>query len=248
MDIQIKNKNERILSGNYQYLQGLRDDVLSYIDNFSLENKKIYDYTHVSFVFESYPILSRFYPSDKKKITSFIYKVCDHVIEDFLKLDPDETDAINNFQSHRLKVVSTGGLVMKSKKYMDWVEKEIKNFISKNINKDGVCFDFLIRDSLTYVTYTLTPLLETCVNLWKFNRNIYYFYIHPETKSSIIGAVRWLLPYIKGYKKNIMFVNSIYDSDKNKKEYKQIWCNKDALNLINLCINFDRTLVGLYNQ
>lgn len=248
MEIQIKNKTERILNGNFQFLESLKGDVLTYVDTFEIGDKKIYDYTHVSYVIESYGVLVRFYPSITTKLEEFIKKICDSVIKDFKRLDNDHIDTINNFQSHRLKVVSTGGRVLKSKEYLDWSEQEIKRFISKNLKADGTCLDFEIRDSLTYVTYTLGPLVETCINLWKSGRIIYYFYIDPITKSSIMKSVRWLIPYIKGEKKNIMFINSMYASDKNKKEYGLIWNKSNALNLINLCINFDRTLIGLYDE
>ena len=125
--------------------------------------------------------------------------------------------------------------------------EEIKKFIANNLYENGMSLDFKIRDSLTYAVYTLTPLVETCINLWKSDRDVYYFYIH-SSKSSIIKSIRWLIPYITGDKKNIMFINSIYASDRNKNEYGKIWDKKDALNLINLCINFDRTLIGLYNE
>jgi hypothetical protein len=166
-------------------------------------------------------------------------------MNDFEKLNENETDAINNFQSHRLKVVSTGGFVLKFKRYLDWSEEEIKNFIGKNLKQDGSCLDFYLRDSLTYVTYTLEPLVDTCLNLIRTGRANYYFYTHPDRKSSIAKSVRWLIPYIKGEKRNVMFIKSIYISDKNKKEYGLLWDNKDALNLINLSINFDRSLVDV---
>lgn len=248
MEIQIKNKTERINNGNFQFLESLKKNVLSYIANFEIGDKKIYDYTHVSYVFESYTVLTRFYPALTKQLEDFIIKTSDHVIADFEKLDKDHVDAINNFQSHRLKVVSTAGLVLKSKKYMDWSEKEIKNFIGKNIRNDGTCLDFELRNSLTYVTYTLGPLVEACLNLWKSGRSVYYFYTHPETKGSIMKSIRWLVPYIEGDKKNIMFIKSVYASDKTKKEYGLVWDKSNALNLINSCINFDRTLIGLYNE
>lgn len=248
MEIDIKNKVERISRGNFQFLESLKKNVLEYVRIFQIGDKKIYDYTHVSFVFEAYPILSRFYPSLNKQLKDFIIKVCDYVISDFEKVDKNHVDVMNNFQSHRLKVVSTGGLVLKSKKYLDWSEKEIKNFIEVNLRFDGTSLDFELRDSITYVTYTLEPLVETCINLWKSNRMIYYFYIHPTTKCSIMKSVRWLIPYIKGEKKNIMFINSVYASDKNKKEYGLVWDKSNALNLINSCINFDRTLIGLYDE
>lgn len=248
MEIQIKNKTERVNNGSYQFLESLKKDVLQYIDKFEIGERKIYDYTHVSYVFESYTVLTRFYPVLNKELQDFIVKISDYIISDFENLDKDNVDAINNFQSHRLKVVSTAGLVLKSKKYLDWSEKEIVNFIRKNLNSDGTCYDFELRDSLTYVTYTLGPLVETCLNLWKSRRNIYYFYMDPQTKSSIIKSIRWLIPYIKGEKKNIMFINSVYASDKNKKEYGFTWNKSNALNLINSCINFDRTLIGLYNE
>jgi hypothetical protein len=245
MERDIKNIIERISDGSYQYLPLLKIHVIEYIVDFTFD-KKIYDYTHVSFVFKAYPIILRFYPLDAKIINQFIIKVCDHTILDFQNLNENETDAINNFQSHRLKVVSTGGLILKSKGYLDWCEKEIKNFIGKNLKADGSCLDFYLRDSVTYVTYTLGPLVETCLNLVNSDKPNYYFYVHPEKGSSIAKSVKWLLPYITGAKTNKMFMNSIYISDKNKKEYSQIWDKSDALNLINLCINFDRTYIGLY--
>jgi hypothetical protein len=248
MELVIKNKTERIISGNFEYLKSLFDDVNSYIDIFKIGDKKIYDYTHVSYIFETYPIIQKFFPSKSDKLMKFICKISNYIMEEFKNLDKNDIDAINNFQSHRLKVVSTAGLVLKSKLYLDWSEIEIKNFIGKNLKEDGSCLDYSIRDSLTYVTYTLTPLLETCINLWKSNRPMYYFYIHPTAKSSISKSIQWLIPYINGKKSNIMFINSIYASDKNKKEYGKKWDKANALNLINLCINFDMTLIGLYSD
>lgn len=245
MERDIKNNIKRISDGSYQYLSTLRINVIKYMEQFTFD-KKIYDYTHVSFVFMAYPIFLRFYPLDSKIMSSFITKVCEHTIQDFEKLNENETDAINNFQSHRLKVVSTGGVVLKSKDFIDWCEKEIKNFIGKNLKSDGSCLDFHLRDSITYVTYTLGPLVETCLNLVNSERSNYYFYTHPETGSNIANSVKWLLPYISGKKINKMFINSIYLSDKSKDGYGKNWDKKDALNLINLCINFDRTYIGLY--
>lgn len=248
MEIEIKNRTEKALMGYYQFLPKLRELVNEYIKTFSPKDKEIHQYTHVSFVFEAYPLITKFYPADAKNFTEFIIKTSDYIIDDFLSLEKGHINTYNNFQSHRLKVVSVAGLVLNSQKYISWCDKEIKVFIGLNLRDDGSCEDYHLRDSLTYVTYTLEPLVECCFNLWKSKKPLYYFHIDPRKKCSIFKSVRWLIPYIEGKKKNKMFINSVYASDKNKPEYGEIWDKSNALNLVNLCINFDRTLVGVYDE
>jgi Alginate lyase len=248
MEIEVKNRTERCLMGYYQFLPKLREDVSSYIKTFSPEGKEIHEYTHVSFIFEAFGILTRFYPADKKNITDFIIKISDYVIRDFESLPPGHVNTFNNFQSHRLKVVSTAGHVLKMDKYLNWCEKEIKNFINLNLKADGSTEDFHLRDSLTYSVYTLEPLVECCLNLWKSGKIIYFFFVSPQSKGSVFKSVRSLIPYIKGTKKNTMFIKSVYASDKSKQEYAKTWDPSNAQNLINLAINFDRTLIGLYGE
>ncbi|KAJ3324784.1 hypothetical protein HDV06_006092 [Boothiomyces sp. JEL0866] len=238
--IEIKNRRIQVEKGQYQYQPKLIQLLNDVVKEYKPTGDPIQE-THIVEVLYAFDSLKAFL--DNYTFGSFARVAAKRVIENHEQ--STAVNKINNFQSHRMKILSTCALILKDYGLMDIVEQWMANQLKENLRVDGSCLDFELRDSLTYVTYNLDPLLVACANISLLTGNNFYSYEF-EGKS-ILKCVHWLIPYIRKEKQNTMFLKTVYESDKKKKEYGKAWDPAMAMNTINLAIPFDYSLIGLYS-
>lgn len=131
------------------------------------------------------------------------------------------TTGINNWNSHRIKVITLVAYTIHTKKYDQYIFSELEKQIAQNLYADGSGFDFKQRDALHYHIYTLEPLLKAIIAIYRATGKNYYNY-QSATQSSIEKSVQFLVPYVTGEKTHGEFLNSTvkFDRDRAKNNEK----------------------------
>lgn len=122
-------------------------------------------------------------------------------------IKPGKQTAINNWNSHRLKVITLIAYTLHDKKMEQYVQDEIEKQIAQNLYADGSGFDFKERDALHYHIYTLEPLLKAIIAINRATGKNYYTF-QSKSQSSIQKSVQFLVPFVTGEKTHVEFLNS----------------------------------------
>jgi hypothetical protein len=138
--------------------------------------------------------------------------------------EPKRGTSKNNWNSHRIKIVTLIAYTIHDKNYEDFIKSELEAQIAKNLNPDGSSIDFEDRDALHYHIYDLEPLLQTVIAINRATGENYYTY-KSVSGSSIEKSVKFLAPFVSGEKTHIEFLNSKTAFDKaraanNEKGYQ----------------------------
>ncbi|MDB5009751.1 MAG: hypothetical protein JWQ06_540 [Mucilaginibacter sp.] len=124
-----------------------------------------------------------------------------------------EGTAINNWNSHRIKIMAMIVYTLHNDKYNKIIQRELTRQIAINLYADGSGYDFAERDALHYHIYTLEPLLTAAIVIYRATGKDYFNY-ESEKGSSIKKSTDFLVPFITGEKTHGEFLNSRVDFDK----------------------------------
>jgi hypothetical protein len=144
--------------------------------------------------------------ADNKAIVQWLQQVAQAEINSFTRR-PNSGSAINNWNSHRLKVIGEIGWSVGDTALQQFTIRELKRQVTRNLYPDGSGVDFKERDALHYHVYDLEPLIKLCIILKRATGEDYYSYVS-ETQSSIKKSTEWLLPFVTGEKTHEEFVHS----------------------------------------
>ena len=122
-------------------------------------------------------------------------------------IKPGKQTAINNWNSHRLKVITLIAYTLHSEKLQQYIYDEVEKQIAQNLYADGSGFDFKERDALHYHIYTLEPLLKAIIVINRATGKNYYAF-QSKSQSSIQKSVQFLEPFVTGEKTHVEFLNS----------------------------------------
>ena len=124
--------------------------------------------------------------------------------------------SMNNWHSHRLKIVGLIGLLLDDRKLTDYTAAAFKAQIDRNLNPDGSSWDFHERDALHYHVYDLEPLLTLAIAYQQAGTDL-YGHTSPQG-ASIQKSVQFLVPYCDGSKTHAEFVGSKVAFDRKRAE------------------------------
>jgi hypothetical protein len=161
--------------------------------------------------------------ADKKTIDNWLESIADAEVNS-ASAKPGKGTAINNWNSHRIKIITLIACTLHTKKYNEIITSELEKQLAINLNPDGTTHDFVERDAFHYHTYDLEPLLTTCIAIYRTTGKDYFNYQTPNG-SSIKKCVDFMTPYMVGDKTHGEFVNSTVPFDlqrakNNEKGYK----------------------------
>jgi hypothetical protein len=122
--------------------------------------------------------------------------------------------SVNNWNSHRLKIVGLVGFAIGDGKLIKYATDGYKEQIRANLRPDGSTYDLEQRDALHYHCYDLEPLL-TLARVAQLNGIDLYNYSSPKG-ASLAKSVRFALPYADGTKSHAEFVNSTVAFDRER--------------------------------
>ena len=168
--------------------------------------------------------------TDKMIIDAWLTTMAEKEIQSAKK---GKTTSMNNWHSHRLKVVGEIGFLLDNKKYQDFATNGLLKQIDTNLNKDGSSWDFVERDALHYHAYDLEPMLTLAIIIKRATGDDEFNYVSPKG-GSIKKSVDWFIPYLTGEKAHAEYVNSKVAFDlaraKNKEKGFEIGGSFDPAN------------------
>ena len=121
---------------------------------------------------------------------------------------------VNNWQSHRIKLMALGAAALQDRSLMVRAQKLFAQQIENNVQPDGSVRDFAERDALHYVVYDLEPLGVAALAAWQFDLD----WLHARTPDglSLASAIDWLMPYADGTREHMEFVNTRQAFDRKR--------------------------------
>lgn len=126
-----------------------------------------------------------------------------------------KSTSVNNWNSHRVKMMIMINYTLKDGKYDKYVEEQLQKQIANNLNADGSTYDFHERDALNYHIFSVEPLLKA-ITVLKRATGKDYFRFESASGGSIKKGVDFLVPYMKGLKTHKEFLNSKVEFDRKR--------------------------------
>ncbi len=172
--------------------------------------------TGMDWVVLSYDLTRHDLPAAKRvKIESFIRRMTVEYLESIEKKTvPILPTLVNNWQSHRIKLVTLGAFELADPDLIARAHAIFSKQLAANLNSDGSTLDFHQRDALHYVVYDLEPLL-TAALVAKAHGEDWYHETSP-TGSSLPHTLDWFSRFATGDEKHVEFVHSVVPIDKQR--------------------------------
>jgi hypothetical protein len=162
------------------------------------------DETNLDLLFLGYDLTRKTFSADERgRADSWLRRVAEAEIS---HRDERSGNAINNWNSHRLKIIGMIAFLLGDRRLIDYSVNGYKRQIADNLRRDGSSFDFEERDSVRYHCYDLEPLLALA-RVSAMNGLDLYHYIAPNG-TSLPAAVAFALPFIDGTRTHAEFVHS----------------------------------------
>jgi hypothetical protein len=167
---------------------------------------------------------------------------------------PGKGTAINNWNSHRIKIITLIAYTLHSEKYIAVIPDLLEKQLAINLEPDGRTHDFIERDAFHYHIYDLEPLLTTAIIINRANRKNYFTY-QTDKGASIKKSVDFMIPYMTGQQTHGEFVNSHVPFDlkraqNNEKGYAAgtLFKPTDGINVFALAAYFDPSYLTVIAQ
>ena len=171
------------------------------------------DETNLDNVFEAYDLIKdKLSAPDKTAIETWFRAVAKAEIT-FPKMAKGKITAMNNWNSHRLKIVGEIAWTLNDAELKTYALDNLKTQLAANLNPDGTSFDFLERDALHYHAYDLEPLLKLAIVIKRNTKTDFYNY-ETDKGASIAKSVNFFAPFVAGEKTHEEFVNTKVAFDK----------------------------------
>jgi hypothetical protein len=184
---------------------------------------------------------------EQAEVEKFLRQVSDAIIKDAGNSNK------GNWHSKRIKLVGASGFLLNDAVYRKWAGEGYRAYVKDNIAPDGQTYDFKHRDSLSYHTGGVTPLLEIAIAARMADEDLYGF--ATSEGASVRSAVAFLLPYARGEKIHPQWVNSKekfdrirWESGDPKYEPGKPWDRKAGQEMLELAAFFDSSLLPLVSE
>jgi len=224
--------------------------MLAWIDTYQPTLDPI-DETDFEMVIDTFAILEgRLDVADRKRVSAALDRWGWAYVDSIRRFSrPHYSVWINNWQSHRIKLVTLFAAAAGDDALFAEARRLFRLQIAANIHPDGETLDFAVRDALHYAVYDLEPLLRAALVARRIGGEDWY---HWETAdhASLANAVAWLRPYAAGERMHDEFVHSQVDFDAQRaaagmKGYKGPFDVHDAARVYWLASRFDASLEPL---
>lgn len=191
--------------------------------------------------------------ANRKTIDSWMENIADAEVNS-ASAKPGRGTAINNWNSHRIKIFTLVAYTLHTRKYDDVIRTELEKQLAINLNADGTTHDFVERDAFHYHTYDLEPLLTACIAIYRANGKDYFNYQTPNG-ASLKKCVDFMVPYMTGEKTHGEFVNSTVPFDKQRAKNHEkgydagtLFKPESGLYTLSLAVYFDAAYLATIKQ
>ena len=230
-------------TGNEAYLRLVDRFLFAWVTTYQPSFNPI-DETNFESLILAYDLTASALPVKTRNASSaFISKMVTGYIADIDKQKRPLTGTYrNNWQSHRIKLISMGAFTIDDRKLINAAQRLYVEHIGDNIAPDGSTVDFAERDALHYVTYDLQPLVTAALAARRHNRN--WLGERAQSGATLAAALNWLTPYALGTRTHEEFVHSSVPFDATRREaglpgYSGTWDPKHAAELFHLSARLD---------
>jgi len=197
------------LTWQNSYLQKAEDYVLAWAKTCRPPENPI-DATNLETLIETYDLIRlQMNPPDQQTVNNWLKSVIDTL---FASEDPSKNNYRNNWQAHRLKIISMAAFVLGDQTTEQRALGELKILMESNLNADGTTYDFLERDALHYHVYDLEPLIRTAI-LYQRSQNLDLYHYTTDKGASIAHCVAFLVPYADKEKTHPEWVHTTVQFD-----------------------------------
>jgi hypothetical protein len=230
-------------TGNEAYLRLVDRFLFAWVTTYQPSFNPI-DETNFESLILAYDLTASALPVKTRNASNaFITKMVTGYIADIDKQKRPLTGTYrNNWQSHRIKLISMGAFTTDDRKLINAAQRLYVEHIGDNIAPDGSTVDFAERDALHYVTYDLQPLVTAALAARRHNRN--WLTERSQSGATLAAALNWLTPYALGTRTHDEFVHSSVPFDATRREaglpgYSGTWDPKNAAELFHLSARLD---------
>ncbi|TCK42048.1 alginate lyase [Paraburkholderia sp. BL8N3] len=230
-------------TGDERYLRLVDRFLLAWVTTYQPSFNPI-DETNFESLILAYDLTASALPvRTRNPANAFITKMVTGYVEDIDKQKRPLTGTYrNNWQSHRIKLISMGAFTIDDRKLINAAQRLFVEHVGDNIAPDGSTVDFAERDALRYVTYDLQPLVTAALAARRHNRN--WLAERASSGARLADALNWLTPYAMGTKTHEEFVHSSVPFDAKRREaglpgYSGEWDPKNAAELFHLAARLD---------
>ncbi|OPA88096.1 alginate lyase [Pseudomonas fluorescens] len=163
---------------------------------------------------------------------------------------PRKGTQTNNWQSHRVKLVTVAAAALGDKAMLEQAHQLFKQQIADNVLPDGSVTDFQDRDALHYVVYDLEPLVQAALAAKPYGGD----WLNLKTNgASLAAALDWLVPYANGQRSHQEFVHTHVQFDKDRAGvgeagYSGTWQPKSSATLFWLAAQLDTRYLPVAKQ
>ena len=164
------------------------------------------DETGFDTLIETYAIIKNVLPAQERSYVSQFLEDWAHGYLQSIDERNHRTIWVNNWQSHRVKLVTSMAVALDDPELFDAARQLFQRQIAANIKSDGETQDFGDRDALHYVVYDLQPLVQAALAAQRRGESWYHW--RTAKGASLEKAVAWLTPYVSGEKMHEEFVHS----------------------------------------
>jgi hypothetical protein len=153
----------------------------------------------------------------------------------------DPSTGLNNWQSHRVKLATAGAFLAGDAALIAAAREAFVAHVTRNIDANGLTYDFGQRDAIHYVVYDLEPLMLAASIAAAHGED---WYGARDVQGRLAAALQWLEPYAAGERPHDEFVHSTVGFDARRaaahvKGYSGLWERAEAANLYGIAARLD---------
>ena len=149
-----------VLTGQKPYGQKAEDYVMAWAKTCRPPDNPI-DATNLETLVETYDLIRPHIDAASRQLVDDWLKSVIGTL--FASDDLSKNNHRDNWQAHRLKIISMAAFAMGDQATEQRALGELKTLMESNLNPDGSTYDFLERDALHYHVYDLEPLIRTAI-------------------------------------------------------------------------------------
>lgn len=191
------------LSAKEPFLLAARDYLVKWANIYHTNSNPI-DEAALPVLVEGYSLIrSALDGGDRAIIDSWLGSIYGAHIRELRRQVSSSALVPNNWQSHRINIAASIAFAKQDIEGLAEVLDYYRFQVFRSIGSDGVTFDFLQRDSIGYVVYGMTPLLNAAL-LFQASRLVSFDDVS-QMAGRVFSAIDWVVPYADGRKVHIEF-------------------------------------------
>ncbi len=122
---------------------------------------------------------------------------------------------LTNRYTKSVRLLAICGMILERPEWLKTAHQAIKRFVSESLFADGASADLKRRDTLTYHSSALKPILELAMLAGERGREL-YAWESPKTRGSLKKSVDYVVPYAMGKKTRREWTRSKVDLDRRR--------------------------------